>query len=52
MNTKTIEQFNTMTTEELACVEGGNQVFAGGGGVLKPDYPWWRIDPLIDFRLL
>lgn len=52
MNTKTIEQFAPMTAEELACVEGGNQVFAGGGGVLKPDYPWWRIDPLIDFRLL
>lgn len=52
MNTKTIEQFNQMTSEALARVEGGNQVFAGGGGVLKPDYPWWRIDPLIDFRLL
>ncbi|WP_093815769.1 bacteriocin class II family protein [Streptococcus sp. 45] len=23
MNKKTIEQFNPMTTEELACVEGG-----------------------------
>ncbi|SDO95367.1 bacteriocin-type signal sequence-containing protein [Streptococcus equinus] len=51
MNTKTIEQFNTMTTEELACVEGGNQVFAGGGGKLKPDYSWWRIVPIIDIRL-
>lgn len=31
MNKKTIEQFALMTAEELACVEGGNQVFAGGG---------------------
>lgn len=51
MNTKTIEQFNTMTTEALVRIEGGNQVFAGGGGKLKPDYSWWRIVPIIDIRL-
>ena len=45
MNTKTFEQFNVMTDAELAKVEGGNQVFAGGGGTLKPDKPWWtKID--------
>lgn len=37
MNTKTIEQFNQMTSEALARVEGGNQVFAGGGGKFTPD---------------
>ena len=41
MNTKTFQQFDTMTTEALVCIEGGNQVFAGGGGKLKPDQPWW-----------
>lgn len=41
MNKKTIEQFAPMTAEELACVEGGNQVFAGGGGKFTPDQPWW-----------
>ncbi|WP_438059010.1 hypothetical protein AAIB42_08740 [Streptococcus ruminicola] len=30
-----------MTAEELACVEGGNQVFAGGRGKFTPDQPWW-----------
>lgn len=41
MNKKTIEQFAPMTIEALACVEGGNQVFAGGGGKFTPDQPWW-----------
>lgn len=41
MNIKTFEQFDTMTTEALVRIEGGNQVFAGGGGKLKPDQPWW-----------
>ncbi|WP_204983260.1 ComC/BlpC family leader-containing pheromone/bacteriocin [Streptococcus equinus] len=41
MNTKTIEQFDQMTIEALARVEGGNQVFAGGGGKFTPDQPWW-----------
>ncbi|MEX2784736.1 bacteriocin [Streptococcus sp. H49] len=37
----TFEQFETMTAEALANVEGGNQVFTGGGGTWKPDKPWW-----------
>lgn len=41
MNSKTFQQFDTMTTEALVRVEGGNQVFAGGVGKLKPDQPWW-----------
>ncbi|WP_205401947.1 ComC/BlpC family leader-containing pheromone/bacteriocin [Streptococcus lutetiensis] len=41
MNTKTIEQFAPMTAEDLARVEGGNQVFAGGGGKFTHDQPWW-----------
>ncbi|WP_243602847.1 bacteriocin class II family protein [Streptococcus equinus] len=32
MNTKTFEQFDTMTVDALANVEGGNQVAFEGGG--------------------
>ena len=41
MNTKAIDTFTAMTELELSAVEGGNHVFAGGSGALKPDQPWW-----------
>ncbi|KFN88657.1 hypothetical protein H702_02370 [Streptococcus equinus JB1] len=36
MNTKTIEQFNTMTTEELARVEGGKSSLCWRQGKIHP----------------